>query len=142
MVSDGRRRVDSDSDSDDRRERKRRKKEKKEKKKLKKERRRLSEDEVQERAPAREVEPAVVSGEPKSRRRDFFAALESVEASKPIVGTTHATGRQKEDDEAVKERDWECHKCGYKNFKECMTCAKCRALRRFEGRNQPYSYCQ
>lgn len=80
----------------------------------------------------------------KMSKASFFASLIATEASKPPIGTFHATGRRDTGhDEASKDSgDWECHKCFYKNFKESLTCAKCRALRRYEGRNQPSGYCQ
>ena len=54
------------------------------------------------------------------------------------------TGKFKEELEAENDRsgDWACTKCHYTNFKECLTCARCRSLRRFEGRNQASGYCQ
>ena len=94
--------------------------------------------------PAPEPEPAAAPKKPKSRAA-FFAALEAAEAAKPIVGTLHATGKfrdAEEEEEADRSGDWACQRCSYVNFKECMTCARCRSLRRFEGRNQASGYCQ
>ena len=134
----------SSSSSSERRAKKRVKKEKKRHKKEKK--RRMKEEETRvsafeplaERPAAEEKEeacPAVVT------RHAFFAALKASEARKPAVGTVHATGKKDEEAKTEKEGDWDCHKCFYRNFKESLTCAKCRALRRFEGRNQAYGYC-
>ena len=76
--------------------------------------------------------------------RAFFASLHAAESEKAPVGTFHATGKFKEELEAENDRsgDWACTKCHYTNFKECLTCARCRSLRRFEGRNQASGYCQ
>lgn len=123
--------VRHDSSSDEDAEKKKRKRE--EKKARKKEKKRRKQE--------AEVETTRVDDKPKDRA-SFFAALIAAEAAKPPVGTFHATGKR---DASVAEKepgDWECQKCGYKNFKESLTCAKCRALRRFEGRNQPPGYCQ
>lgn len=80
----------------------------------------------------------------KLSKASFFASLTAIEASKPPIGTFHATGKREngDNDASMDSGDWECHKCFYKNFKESLTCAKCRALRRYEGRNQPSGYCQ
>ena len=80
----------------------------------------------------------------KAGRAAFFASLHAAESEKAPVGTFHATGKFKEELEAENDRsgDWACTKCHYTNFKECLTCARCRSLRRFEGRNQASGYCQ
>lgn len=82
----------------------------------------------------------------KTNRADFFASLSAAEADKPPIGTFHATGKFKDADgneiDDDRSGDWACQKCNYVNFKECMTCARCRSLRRFEGRNQASGYCQ
>mmetsp|Transcript_14929 Transcript_14929/g.44572 ORF Transcript_14929/g.44572 Transcript_14929/m.44572 type:complete len:182 (-) Transcript_14929:24-569(-) len=94
--------------------------------------------------PAPEPEPAPAAPPKKQSRASFFASLNEAEDSKGMIGTFHATGKFKELEEEEKDRsgDWECQKCGYKNFKEQLTCARCRSLRRFEGRNQASGYCQ
>ena len=75
---------------------------------------------------------------------DRYTSLHAAESEKAPVGTFHATGKFKEELEAENDRsgDWACTKCHYTNFKECLTCARCRSLRRFEGRNQASGYCQ
>jgi len=102
------------------------------------------------RPPAEAPPPAETPAPPDARkpssRAEFFARLEAAEGAKPVVGTFHATGKFKdaddEDGEEDKSGDWACQRCSYVNFKECMTCARCRSLRRFEGRNQASGYCQ
>jgi len=90
-----------------------------------------------------EPDPPTASPPPKAvSRAAFFAALSAAEASKPKVGTVHATGRKAESLGTEKSQDWECQKCHYRNFKECLACAKCRALHRTAGRNQASGYCQ
>ena len=91
------------------------------------------------RAPSPQPDPPKKTG-----RAAFFASLHAAESEKAPVGTFHATGKFKEELEAENDRsgDWACTKCHYTNFKECLTCARCRSLRRFEGRNQASGYCQ
>jgi hypothetical protein len=99
-----------------------------------------------QRAPPAAPAPPPAPPEPKKTgsRAAFFASLQQAERDKAPVGTFHATGKYKEDLEAENDRsgDWLCTKCQYTNFKECLTCARCRSLRRFEGRNQASGYCQ
>ena len=95
--------------------------------------------------PARAPSPRPEPEPPKKTgRAAFFASLHAAESEKAPVGTFHATGKFKEELEAENDRsgDWACTKCHYTNFKECLTCARCRSLRRFEGRNQASGYCQ
>ena len=89
-------------------------------------------------------EPTGATTGKKPGRAPFFASRPAAESEKAPVGTFHATGKFKEELEAENDRsgDWACTKCHYTNFKECLTCARCRSLRRFEGRNQASGYCQ
>ena len=164
-------RLDSASDGDDSHARRRARKaerkaakrakkaEKKERKRAKKAARRrdgANEPDVYLGAAAAAAPPAPPPPEParapspqpdppkKTGRAAFFASLHAAESEKAPVGTFHATGKFKEELEAENDRsgDWACTKCHYTNFKECLTCARCRSLRRFEGRNQASGYCQ
>ena len=132
-------RLDSASDGDDSHARRRarkaeRKAAKKAKKAEKKERKRAQAPAAAARAPSPEPEPPKKTG-----RAAFFASLHAAESEKAPVGTFHATGKFKEELEAENDRsgDWACTKCHYTNFKECLTCARCRSLRRFEGSTRP-----
>ena len=150
-------RLDSASDGDDSHARRRaRKAERKAAKKAARRRDGADEPDVYLGAAAAAAPPAPPPPEParapspqpdppkKTGRAAFFASLHAAESEKAPVGTFHATGKFKEELEAENDRsgDWACTKCHYTNFKECLTCARCRSLRRFEGRNQASGYCQ